>query len=405
MENPIFPPLELDFSIPHQKVELDIDFSSRSLRGRTELIVNPHSTELKIVRLNCRQCRFKSLRINGKLVPLATALSYEDPYERASLPWNATVHHSRVLEQKIDNPLSNTLQSTVAITLPRHVRIEELDPFSADAQNLLLSKSLGSKRDSDESTALDLAQSTKTAVEQTARFTPITVSAEFVIERIRDGLQFVGCEQGDLRYPHVYTPRSLSPGSSSSLFPTLDNITSRCTWEISIKCPKTLGDAFGHNAPSPIKQETNGTRSSSNVGDGNHHNAQVEDESSGFSDEDRALDLMVVCSGDLTDEVGLKAPKNGPYAKLKQITDPVNPKMKTTSFICATAVAPQHIGFAIGPFEHADLAKFRESDEDDKLGQNAVPLHGFCLPGRADELRNTCLPIAKVRSSSALSNR
>ena len=61
-----------------------------------------------------------------------------------------------------------------------------------------------------------------------------------------------------------------------------------------------------------------------------------------------------------------------------------------------TAVAPQHIGFAIGPFEYVDLAEFRESDEDDKLGQNAVLLHGYCLPGRADELRNTCLPLAKV---------
>ena len=61
-----------------------------------------------------------------------------------------------------------------------------------------------------------------------------------------------------------------------------------------------------------------------------------------------------------------------------------------------TAVAPQHIGFVIGPFEYVDLTEFRESDEDDKLGQNAVPLHGYCLSGRADELRNTCLPLAKV---------
>ena len=43
-----------------------------------------------------------------------------------------------------------------------------------------------------------------------------------------------------------------------------------------------------------------------------------------------------------------------------------------------------------------NLSEFRESDEDDKLGQNAVPVHGFCLPGRVDELRNTCIPIAKV---------
>lgn len=67
-------------------------------------------------------------------------------------------------------------------------------------------------------------------------------------------------------------------------------------------------------------------------------------------------------------------------------------------------MGPQHIGFAIGPFEHVDLAEFRESDEDDKLGQNAIPVHGFCLPGRVDELRNTCLPLAKVYASCTDTN-
>ena len=61
-----------------------------------------------------------------------------------------------------------------------------------------------------------------------------------------------------------------------------------------------------------------------------------------------------------------------------------------------TAISAQHVGFAIGPFEHVDLAEFRESDEDERLGQNAVPVHGFCLPGRVDETKNTCLPLAKV---------
>lgn len=64
--------------------------------------------------------------------------------------------------------------------------------------------------------------------------------------------------------------------------------------------------------------------------------------------------------------------------------------------MCSTAISAQHIGFAIGPFEHIDLAEFRESEEDERLGQNAVPVHGFCLPGRIDDVKNTCLPVAKV---------
>jgi transcription initiation factor TFIID subunit 2 len=76
--------------------------------------------------------------------------------------------------------------------------------------------------------------------------------------------------------------------------------------------------------------------------------------------------------------------------------DPNDPTRKTTSFLCSTLVSAQHVGFAIGPFEYVNLAAFRESDEDDKLGGSAIPLHGFCLPGRAEELRNTCMPLAKA---------
>ena len=70
--------------------------------------------------------------------------------------------------------------------------------------------------------------------------------------------------------------------------------------------------------------------------------------------------------------------------------------MKTVSFMLLKATSPQHIGFAVGPFEEVNLSEFRESEEGDQLGQNVSAVHGFCLPGRTDEVRNTCLPMAKV---------
>lgn len=66
------------------------------------------------------------------------------------------------------------------------------------------------------------------------------------------------------------------------------------------------------------------------------------------------------------------------------------------SFVCTNTVTPRHIGFAVGPFDHVDLSSFRETDEDEKLGQNAIRVHGFCLPGRKEEVANTCMPMAKV---------
>ena len=79
-----------------------------------------------------------------------------------------------------------------------------------------------------------------------------------------------------------------------------------------------------------------------------------------------------------------------------QIVDTVDPSRKTVYFACTSPVAPHQIGFTIGPYEHVDLTEYRESDEEEKLGQNAIRVHGFCLPGRSEEVRNTCMFLAKV---------
>jgi len=76
--------------------------------------------------------------------------------------------------------------------------------------------------------------------------------------------------------------------------------------------------------------------------------------------------------------------------------DPSDATCKTVSFSTASVTSANQIGFAIGPFEDVDLSDFRELDDDEKLGTQAVRIHGYCLPGRAMELRNTCMPIAKV---------
>jgi transcription initiation factor TFIID subunit 2 len=62
-------------------------------------------------------------------------------------------------------------------------------------------------------------------------------------------------------------------------------------------------------------------------------------------------------------------------------------------FQCSVPVAPVHVGFTIGPFEEIDFSEFRESGKEDQLKDHAVGVRGYCLPGRADELRNTCLPL------------
>ena len=293
---PEAPPMaDLGFSVLHQRVDLDIDLLSRSLRGSTELTISPHSPDLRTIRLNARQIRLIGAIVNGKA---SAGVKLENVYDRASLPWKAGVRQYHMLQDRIEKTMRARPEEELVITLPRGMKIDELDPYSEQAQSILLSKTLGSSRRESDSATVDLVQAPKTGIEQAGRFSPITLYIQYEIDRLRDGIQFAGFEEGDLRYPHAYTTNSTLPGSACCLFPCLDDVTSRCTWEISIKCPKTVGDALCRPRPAIIKSTgpVNGSRI-------NDKDALYE-RSDSLSEEDKALDLSVICSGDMTDEVG-----------------------------------------------------------------------------------------------------
>lgn len=315
-ESPSARTSELGFSISHQKVELDIDLPNQSLKGRIEITINPHSRDLKVIRLNSRQSTFSRLTVNGKA---PSGVTWANPYKRASLPWKAGVHQYHMLQQKLEEQLKDPPEEELVIPLPKNFRIDELDPFSEEAQNILLSKSLGgSKRESldGSSSAVDLAQSSRTAVEQTTHFTPITIIIEYVVNHIRDGMQFVGWEEGDLRYPHAFSTNSHSPGAACCLFPCTDALGARCTWEISIKCQKSIGDAL---RSSSAQLQMNGTNGLSNGVNGHNGVPSIDEKANSFSDEDKALDLAVVCTGDMTDEVREKVWLNPTLADISRL--------------------------------------------------------------------------------------
>jgi len=305
VETPGPPSPGLGFSVSHQKVELEIDILKRSLKGKTEITINPHSKDIKSVRLNCRQCVFTRLNINGK----GPTSRNDDPYKRSKLNSRAGVHQHHLLRQKLEPQFKQPPEEELVMNLPKSVRIEELDLFSAEAQNLLHSRVDGtSKAELGDSDTMDVAQIPKTAVEQTARFTPFTIYAEWSIENIRDGMHFVGWEDADSRYPHAYSSNSSSPGAACCLFPCVDDISSRCTWEISIKCHRTLGDALKGKRDGPEDNKANGVSEHDPSVKSDGIDALAQDQVMIDGDEDSALDLSVVCSGEMTDEVCFSRP-------------------------------------------------------------------------------------------------
>ena len=295
-------PADLGFSVLHQKVELDINLRSRSLSGRTTIQIQPHTKDLRAIRLNSRQAVMRRLTLNKKP---CTTLSYKDPYQNAKLEWKtAGVHQYSMLQRKLEGQLKDPPEEEFEVMIPKTVKIEELDPFSDEAQNIMLSRTLGnSKRESGDSSAIDPVQASRTAIELTARFTPIDLVIHYDVDYIRDGMHFVGWEEGDLRYPHAYTTNRLSPGAACCLFPCVDNLNSRCTWEISIKCPRTIGDALRQSPSSKSERQAHSAYRVSNSVDGTSGQRKADIESNSFSEEDKALDLAVICTGDMSDEV------------------------------------------------------------------------------------------------------
>ncbi|KAK2758685.1 hypothetical protein FQN54_003375 [Arachnomyces sp. PD_36] len=352
----------LGYTVSHQKVELDIDFATRSLKGKTEITIHPHHKDLKFIRLNFRQGELKRLNVSGK----APTTKYTDPYDSFRL---YSAHQYLKLAATVDPLVRNQGEYELVVTIPKSVKIEELDPFSLEAQNQLLLRASGAAEEITEG-----AGGPKPTETSLPRFTSLVVYAEFTIDNIRDGFQFVGVENGDRRYPHGYTTNCPGLGTSCCLFPCVDDLSSRCTWEISVRCPRTIGDIFQRKGYTPTTNGVSGVKSASSRG-------------SGIASDDEALDMAVACSGDMTDE----------------ILDPKDPTKKTVSFACSTPLAAQQVGFAVGPFEYVNLSEYRESDEDDQLGRNAIPVHAFCLPNRTVEVRNTCLPMAKAIDFISLS--
>ena len=295
------------FSVSHQNVHLDIDFLKRQVRGRTEITIQPHYKDLKTVRLNCRQCVLTRLNVKGR----SANVTYNDPYERLNLHSSVGVHQHHLLRKRLEGQLRYPPEEELVINLPKSVRIEELDPFSAAAGDVLLSRlnGGGGKRSSAEpATAVETPMAKPD--DGATLLTPLKITIEFYIEKVRDGLQFVGVDQCDSRYPHVYSTNSKSAGMACSLFPCLDDPLARCTWEISIKCPRTLGDAFAQPDPSPPGQSaadavnlTNGSRNHATISNNEMANDSGAKKSAiALSEDEKALDLAVVCTGNMTDE-------------------------------------------------------------------------------------------------------
>jgi transcription initiation factor TFIID subunit 2 len=246
------------FSVLNQRLELDFSFCPQLVKGKTTIEIQPQSPKLREIQLNCRQLKPTRITVRG----VDAVFHYNDLYDRLSLHPSTNIHQYHFPQNRLRSHEKGDAEELVVI-VPENMCIKDLR----------------------------LPGSTEAMCET------LEVEIEYTLDVFRDAVHFVGVEDGDTRYPHVYTRNSSFPGMASSLFPCIDDGTTRCNFEVSVRYPRTLGDALAKSPRADGALQTNGTSKADSV------MSEPDDDHNDLTEEEKALEMSVICSGLLTDEV------------------------------------------------------------------------------------------------------
>jgi transcription initiation factor TFIID subunit 2 len=368
------PPVEdhpiYEYFVIKQEVNLEVSFLDRCIHGSTDIFIAIFSDKVEKVALDAAQCEIDTnnvtvtemREIQGELtegLKRSVNAEYQDPYQQLSHPkgWNWTAEHHDLRRIRARS-LFHSRRSDV----PAENR--EFEGCTPAYGSLIVS--LRGKGEQDRPRLIIRKSASNLDSLAISGHKQYKITVPFKTKEPRDGLHFVGVDALDNRFTHMYTRHSVHPGTASCIFPCIDDHGSRCDWRISVKFPKTLGDAL----QKPLKSQANGT------GHGSHGKSQADlnDRGLDLAEEDKVREMTVICSGFLVEEA----------------TDPQNERKKIMVFEPEKKTSVQKLGFAVGPFQHVDLSsEFRTEEDEVKLGLSALRVHAYCLPQRADLVRNT----------------
>lgn len=360
-----------EYFIVKQEVNLEVNFHDRRIDGTTDIYVVTFNDKVEEISLDAAHCEIDTDRVtitdlreaHGGVIEGQKRKAYAeylDPYKKLSHPegwnWRAEHHDLRrirarsIFHTRITDVAAENRELEGCTPAYGSLRVNLRGKTEQDRPRLIIRKSI---------TNLD-------AVEKGHRQYKITVP--FANKSPRDGLHFVGVDPLDNRFSHMYTRHSIQPGTASCIFPCVDDHGARCDWRISIKYPRTLGDALQQAlATQQDASATNGVRPDKTQADGRDKGLRL-------AEEDKLREMTVVCSGFLMEDA----------------VDPQDDHKKIMTFEPEKKASVQKLGFAVGPFEHIDLSsEFRTEEDEVKLGMSALKIHAYCLPNRSDWVRNT----------------
>jgi len=318
------------FTISHQKVVLEIDFSGL-LFGYTEITLVPTSKELKTIYLHLRQCQVTAVQVGG--VPVQDWV-HNDPLTNFASSDITDCHKHPELKRRLYSAYAECDEGELAIPLPRQVSVQ-----NAGTPIPTLATRPGAN--TPEPGPLDQGTSQPSS---TTEFKSIPIRITYVLRNPVDGIQFIKPSDAyPHRVPHVYTTPS-SPDAARCWVPCIDNLWEKCTWELEFIVPKTLED---DTAPMDI--------------DGDDMNV-----------DGGSYPTVVVCSGEL----------------VEKIAHPNNAHKVIYLFSQTSLTSVQHIAFAAGPFVVQAISAEHAGISEDAAGSQSL-MHAFCLPGYESMLSET----------------
>ncbi|KAG6036636.1 hypothetical protein E4U41_005595 [Claviceps citrina] len=366
------PPIQDDpvqeFFVIKQEVMLDVNFRERQISGTTDLYIVIFSDKIEDICLDAANCEIDTRNVtitemrevNGEVLEgqkRKAAAEYNDPYKKLVQPegWNLRAEHHDIRRLRARNVFHNRKTDVPA----ENREIEGCTPVYGS-----LRISLRGGKSETERPRLIIRKSMSGLDAADKGHKQFKITIPFKNKNPRDGLHFVGVDALDNRFTHMYSRHSIQPGTASCIFPCVDDHGARCDWRISVKFPRTLGDALQQALATQKETTLNGA----------DRPREHQDRSMRLAEEDKLREMTAVCSGFLMEE----------------LIDPQNDRKKIMTFEPEKKASVQKLGIAVGPFEHIDLSsEFRTEEDEVKLGMSALKVHAYCLPNRGDWVRNT----------------
>ncbi|KAF9245714.1 hypothetical protein BU15DRAFT_85416 [Melanogaster broomeanus] len=304
----------------HQKVVLEIDFSG-CLWGYTEITVVPNHANLRTIHLHSRQCTIHSVTVASHQADFI----HHDPLTHINISTPQDCHTYPELKRKIYSALAEGAEGELSISIPKEVALRQSGHVGHS-----MASGLASEVATPEPETPGPSQTPVPGPE----FMPIVVHIEYSLRNPVDGVQFVlPTDAHPYRVPHAYTTPS-SPDAARCWVPCVDNLWEKCTWEFEFVVPRYLEE------PDLTRRDDDGE----------------------FGEPQESMPTVVICSGDL----------------VEQVAHPNNSNKTIFLFSQTVLTSVQHVSFAAGPFHVYPIAA---DSTEEASGATQPPMHAFCLPG------------------------